>query len=185
MRRKERRLAREHRLRFRLATDRNRLPSDLDVLFSLHAARWGSRGSAFGGPREAFQREFAACALDRGWLRLWFLELDGKEVAAWYGFRFAGREAYYQSGRDPGFDRLSVGSVLLMHSIRAACTDGMSEYRFLRGDDAYKYRFANADPQLETVALAGSPAGKVALAAGTATRRLDRFPGALRRPLGL
>jgi perosamine synthetase len=184
-RRKERRLAREHRLTFRLATDRDRLPSDLDVLFRLHAARWGRRPSAFAGPREAFQREFAARALDRGWLRLWFLELDGEAVAAWYGFRFANREAYYQSGRDPRLDHLSVGSVLLMHSIRAALEDGMSEYRFLRGDEAYKYRVASSDPGLETVALVGSPAGRIALAAGTATRRLDRFPDVLRRPLGL
>lgn len=185
VRRKERRLAREHRLGFRLADDPLRLRQDLDCLFRLHAARWGGRPSAFDGPRETFQREFAAIALRHGWLRLWFLELDDEPAAAWYGFRFAGREAYYQSGRDPRLEHLSVGTVLLAHSIRAALEDGVAEYRFLRGDDAYKYRFANADPRLETVGLAGSLAGRVALAAGAVTRHLDRFPGVLRRPLGL
>jgi CelD/BcsL family acetyltransferase involved in cellulose biosynthesis len=183
--RKERRLVRHYEVRFRLADDSERLQSDLDTLFRLHRARWSGATTAFGGPHEAFQREFAACALERGWLRLWFLELDGNSVAAWYGFRFAGREFYYQSGRDPRFDDLSVGWVLLAHSIRSAVEDGVSEYRFLRGNDAYKYRFATEDPRLETLALAGTRAGRVAIGAGVATRRLARFPEILRGPLRL
>jgi CelD/BcsL family acetyltransferase involved in cellulose biosynthesis len=185
LRRKERRLDREHRLRFRLADDPLRLQQDLDCLFRLHAARWHGGRSAFAGPRESFHRELAVKLHARGWLRLWFLELEGSAVASWYGFRFGGRESYYQSGRDPRFDHLSVGTVLLAHSIRAALEDGVTEYRFLRGDDAYKYRFANADRGLQTVGVAYSPSGRLALGAGAVTKRLDRFPAFLRRPFGL
>jgi CelD/BcsL family acetyltransferase involved in cellulose biosynthesis len=86
-------------------------------------------------------------------------------VAAWYGFRFGGTESYYQAGRDPAWDRASVGFVLLAHSIKAALEDGMTEYRFLEGSENYKYRFATQDQTLETLALPGSPTGRAAIAA--------------------
>jgi len=159
----ERRLARERGLRYRLSENPDLLPSDLDTLFALHAARW-PEGTGF-LEHEAFHRDFAACALEAGWLRLWFLELDERPVAAWYGFRFEGIEFHLQSGRDPGL-RDSVGSVLLAHTVREALRDGVTEYRFLRGAEDYKRRFATEDPGLETVGLAFSRLGRGALAAG-------------------
>lgn len=159
--RRERRLAREHRVVFRLVQDADELPGALDALFRLHALRW-PEGSAFQA-REAFHRDMAAIGLARGWTRLWLLELDGEAVAAWYGLRFGGAESYYQAGRDPAWDHRSVGFVLLAHSIRRAFEDGMEEYRFLRGHEAYKYRFADEDSGLETIALTRGPAAHVAL----------------------
>jgi len=184
-RRRERKLAREHGLTYRLVDDRNRLQDDLSVLFALHAARWGAASSAFTDDREAFHREFATSAFDRGWLRLWFLELGGKPVASWYGFRLSGVESFYQAGWDPRWARGSVGSVLLSHSIRAAVEDGQREYRFLRGDDAYKYRYASEDRGLETIALGRSTVGKCAAWAGGLTRTVPRLPLAGRARLGL
>jgi peptidoglycan/xylan/chitin deacetylase (PgdA/CDA1 family)/CelD/BcsL family acetyltransferase involved in cellulose biosynthesis len=161
--RRERNLARRHQVELRLVQEPGRLPAAMDELFRLHRLRWGD-GSAF-LPREAFHREFAAVALERGWLRLWLLELDGRPAAAWYGFRFGGVEHYYQSGRDPAFDDLSAAFVLLAHTIRAAFDDGAVEYRFGRGQDPYKYRFTDQDPGLETVAATRGPVAAAALGA--------------------
>jgi CelD/BcsL family acetyltransferase involved in cellulose biosynthesis len=162
----ERRLERDHGMRFRLAGDRDRLDADLDSLFRLHAVRWGRDRTSF-GIREAFHRDFAARAFERGWLRLWFLEVAGKPVSAWYGFRFSGVESHYQGGRDPEWGRWSVGSVLLAHTIRAAAADGVQEYRFLRGDESFKYRFATEDPGIETVGMGHGPLGRAALEASS------------------
>lgn len=181
IRRRERRLARAHAVRFRLADDAARLDADLDVLFALHKARWGG-SSTFRA--EAFHREFAAQALARGWLRFWILEVDERAVAAWYGYRFAGIESYYQAGRDPGWAAWSVGSVLLVHSIREATSDGMEEYRFLRGDEAFKYRLADADRGVETVAVARSAAARAAVAAVRALRPVPGVRPMLRRLTG-
>jgi CelD/BcsL family acetyltransferase involved in cellulose biosynthesis len=168
---RERRLARDHALAFRLADDPSRLDDDLAVLFRLHAARWGD-GSPFLRHRD-FHVDFARVALERGWLRLWFLELDGRAAAAWYGFRFAGVESYYQAGRDVGLRDASVGFVLLAHTIREASADGMREYRFLRGGEAFKGRFADADPGLETVVVARGVRGRLAAAAAAGALRSD------------
>jgi CelD/BcsL family acetyltransferase involved in cellulose biosynthesis len=170
IRRRERRLRRDHALQFRLADDAAGLESDLDVLFSLHRARWGTRRSAF-LPWERFHREFAGVALERGWLRLWFLDLDGRAVAAWYGFRFAGVESYYQAGRDPSQSDESVGFVLLAHTIREAARDGMREYRLLRGSEPFKRRFADSDAGLETFAIAYGARGRLARVSAAAALR--------------
>ena len=142
------------------------------MLFALHRAARGRADSSFAGAAAAFHREFAAYALAHGWLRLWFLELDGRPRAAWYGFRFAGVESYYQAGRDPECRDASVGFVLLAHSIRAALDDGIREYRFLRGDEPYKYRFAESDPGLESIAVAHGASARSALAALRLLRRM-------------
>jgi CelD/BcsL family acetyltransferase involved in cellulose biosynthesis len=93
------------------------------------------------------------------------MEVDGEPVAAWQGFRYAGAECFYQSGRDPEWDRASVGLLLLAHTIRAAIEDGVGEYRLLRGGEGYKDRFATEDPGLQTFALPRGPAARAAAAA--------------------
>jgi CelD/BcsL family acetyltransferase involved in cellulose biosynthesis len=118
-----------------------------------------------------FHRELAREALARGWLRLWLLELHGRPIAAWHGFRVGSITSYYQAGRDPSYERLSVGFVLLAQSIRSAIAEGASEYRFGRGDEAFKSRFTSDDPGLETVALTRGSVGTSAYAAA----RLARF----------
>jgi CelD/BcsL family acetyltransferase involved in cellulose biosynthesis len=166
--RRERRLRAAYNVEFRLADDVERLDEDLDVLFALHRAHWG-RDSGFGP--EGFHREVARQALEHGRLRLWFLSLDGRPAATWFGFRVGGVETYYQAGRDPAHDADSVGFVLLAHTIRAALDDGIGEYRFLRGPESYKGRFANSDPGLETVALGRTALGRGAIAGALGLKR--------------
>jgi perosamine synthetase len=162
VRRRPRKLAREHDVRYRLVDGSEGLQSELDTLFRLHAARW-TRGRSSFLSDEAFHRAFAATAARRGWLRLWFLEVEGQPVAALYGFRFAGAESYYQAGRDPAWDGYAPGFVLLTHAIARAAEDGVKEYRLLRGGEDYKYRFANADEGLVTVGLNRGRAAGAAL----------------------
>jgi CelD/BcsL family acetyltransferase involved in cellulose biosynthesis len=173
VRARERKLGRAHDLNFRLS-DASRLDRDMTTLLRLHAARWDGASAAFSPDLEAFHRDFAATALERGWLRLWIAEVNGAPVAAWYGLRFAGSECFYQSGRDPAWDAHSVGFVLLAHTIRSAFEDGMREYRFLRGGDAYKGRFADEDPGVETVLIGRGSLGRPAAAAVGAIGRLPR-----------
>jgi CelD/BcsL family acetyltransferase involved in cellulose biosynthesis len=181
VRRRARKLAREHDVAFRLS-DAATLDGDLNTLFRLHDARWSGADeetSAFDAERQRFHMAFARHAVERGWLRLWVLEAGGAPVACWYGFRFAQTEWYYQSGRDPDWEKQSVGFVLMAHSIQAAFDDGMLEYRLLRGGEGYKERFASDDHGIETMALARGPVGRAALAAvrGPGRRLAARVAG--------
>jgi CelD/BcsL family acetyltransferase involved in cellulose biosynthesis len=182
-RRSERKLVREHGLSFRLAADPDRLEEDMDVLFRLHEARWASEGTS-GLPEQLkpFHRDFARLALDGGWLRLWIAELDGAPAAAWYGFHLGGAAWFYQSGRDPAWDRGRVGFVLMMHTIREALGEGLSEYRLLLGEHGYKDRLTENEDHATTTALARGPVGRAALAAASLRRRAPaRLARLLRR----
>ena len=167
LRHRERRLARAGRVEVRLANERT-LDRDLDVLFALHRARWSGRPSDFSDT--PFHRELARAALERGWLRLRLLELDGRPLAAWHGFMVGRVANYYQAGRDPAYERFSVGFVLLAASIRAAIEEGATEYRFGRGDEPFKLRFAAHDPGLVTVIKARGLRGALAYRAALAAR---------------
>jgi CelD/BcsL family acetyltransferase involved in cellulose biosynthesis len=174
------RLERKHEVSFRY-TDSATLEGDLDALFRLHRARFGAHACNFCGEHEAFQREFAALALERGWLRLLLLEVDGEPVSAELGFVFQNSYFSYQGGRDPGWDRDSVGFLLDVESIRRTLEEGAAEYRFLGGEEDYKYRFPTEDPRLETVAVPASRRGRVASVALDAVWRVPGGEAVLRR----
>jgi CelD/BcsL family acetyltransferase involved in cellulose biosynthesis len=180
MRQWERQLARHNRVEYRLS-DSTTLDADLDHLFRLHVARFGEH-SPFVSRRTVFHRAFAHRAFERGWLRLWMLELDDRPVAAHYGFRFGGVESFYQSGRDPELQRESPGMALLVHTIRSSFDDGVREFALLRGHDPYKYRFANDDRGLDSVCVTRGPAAAAALAFIQALRSSPAARKVLRGP---
>lgn len=158
IRRKERALRGEYGATFRRAAEPDRIAADVKSFFALHHARWSDRdgGSTIAADRvHAFHADFAAAALERGWLRLWFLEAGGRAVAAWYGWRVGDRYAYYQAGFDPRWAATSVGLVLMAHTVRSAIEEGAAEYDLLLGDESYKDRFATAAREVETLVLAG------------------------------
>jgi len=171
VRRRERKLAREHDLRYRLA-DARTLDADFKTLVRLHERRWAEQSDTFEQELKQFHLDFARRALERGWLRLWTLEADGEPVAAWHGFRIGGVESYYQAGRDRAWDRYRVGFVLLTHTMREAFDDGIREYRLLRGGEQFKDRFATADPGVTTVAAARGIRGRAATLVGSGSLRL-------------
>ena len=113
-----------------------------------------------------------------------FLELDGRAVAGLYNLRFGEAESFYQGGRVAELARHSVGTLLHVHAIREAADDGLREYRFLRGSEPYKLRFADVDFGLESVACTNSARGRATLA-GVA--RMASYPrwARLRVPSGL
>jgi CelD/BcsL family acetyltransferase involved in cellulose biosynthesis len=182
-RRYPRRLERAHEVSYRCTADDSELDRDMATFFQLHDARWDGRGvSGMTGQRvREFQLAFARSALARGWLRLWFLELDGTPVAAWYGWRIGNRYAYYQAGFSPAWARLSVGFVLMVHTVRSAFDEGAVQYDMLLGEESYKARFTSASEPVRTVSLSRSRAAQL-FTAGNAFmwKRSRRLPPRLR-----
>ena len=165
-------------VRFRRTLDGADLEVDLRAFFELHEKRWRSLGreSTLADPlaRQALA-SFARSAFAAGWLRLWFLELEGRPAAAWLGWRVGDRYSHYQSGLDPARSSLSAGFLLLAHSVRAAIEEGAAIYDLLAGGEAYKRRLATGERMAKTIVLTrhGGP-GHAATAVGVAARRLGR-----------
>src|SRR4051794_18097305 len=172
--RKLRSLRKEHDVLFRRTRRPDELAADLESLFRLHDARWAERpgSSAFSDSAiRSFHLDFAAAALERGWLRLAVMEVDGVPIAALYGWLIGGRRSYYQAGFDPAWSRRSPGFLLLAETVREAIEEGASEYDMLLGEEAFKRRFATSARAVRTVLLVprGRPA-HIRAAAGVGLR---------------
>lgn len=177
LRRGERKLA-QHVVREDLT------PQGFETLLALHRERWGGAETGFTMHAD-FHRDFFRVAVERGWARLFVVDVEGEPAAAWYGFRFAGVESYYNAGRSLNHEKLGLGLPLIAHTIRLAQEDGLDEYRFLRGDEDFKRRFTDDDDGVMTLATARGALGRAALAAllglrGAATRLRRSSPPAPR-----
>ncbi|MFC8722284.1 GNAT family N-acetyltransferase [Kitasatospora sp. NPDC057198] len=66
-------------------------------------------------------------------------------VGVLYGFRWADRFAYYQTGWDQRWAAESLGTALVDAAIRNCAAEGVRTFDFLRGREPYKYRFGAVD----------------------------------------
>ncbi|HLB82623.1 MAG TPA: GNAT family N-acetyltransferase [Gemmatimonadales bacterium] len=142
LRRRERALHRAHPVTL-TDYDSDTLDTGWQHLVALHARRWaGDGGGVFADPRiERLHRAFAAELARREQLWLTTLDVNGEPTAAWYGFADRDTVYFYQSGRDPRRDDLSVGAVLMAHMIRRSIERGYRRFDFLRGEEAYKLQW--------------------------------------------
>lgn len=139
----------------RVATEEDRGPL-LTRLIALHNARWREHGGSdafYSAGLVAFHQELTRWALDRGWLRLFELRLDGRPAASLYGFRYANTFSFYQSGFDLQYAKESVGLVMMGLAIKSAIEEGAAEYDLLRGDESYKFRWARETRELGRLEL--------------------------------
>ena len=137
-------LEKKYQTRFYKCDNQAELGVCLETMFGLHQKRWssaGEPGSFTSAPRCRFYSEMAALLLARGRLEFWFLDLDGKPVAAQFGFCFDRIFFSLQEGYDPLYSRDSVGYVLRAHVIRELIAAGVRRYDFLAGESASKARW--------------------------------------------
>jgi CelD/BcsL family acetyltransferase involved in cellulose biosynthesis len=142
-----RRLHRETRAVFERATGAG-LEELLDAFFRLHAAEWQARGTTgvlADATLQTFHREVAAGMLEAGRLRLFGLRMDGQVRAVLYGFVQEGRFYSYLGGFDPRLSVLSPGTLMIWHAMTAAIDESVRAFDFLRGAEAYKYRWGARD----------------------------------------
>ena len=91
------------------------LDAGMTALFDLHQKRWNARWlpGVLGGARvQAFHRDVARQFLERDWLRLHLLTIDGTIRAVLYCFAYSGRTFYYLGGFAPDMGKYSLGTLL-------------------------------------------------------------------------
>lgn len=147
----------------------------------LHHKRWAPSGGSdsITVPKVMdFHDEFSRLALERGWLRLFVLRLDGRPAASIYGFFYGDVFYFYQSGFDPDFASYSVGLVAMALSIQKAISEGARCFDLLHGSERYKYLWANDRRDLVTYEC--YPPGL----RGSLARRMVRMRSAAKRAAG-
>lgn len=127
--------------------------ADLEAFIDLHQRRWGENGlfpptPAGNASRVFFRRLFEEHGPD-GPLRLAFLTVGDRRIAAGIHFRTADGYLYYNAGIDPDARDLSPGVIMVAAYVQRAITEGCRRLDFLRGDEPYKYEWGAADEPIQ------------------------------------
>lgn len=149
--RKWKRLNRDFDVSFEQAGTPRQCTESIGLVIAQHNLRWRDRGGSDAFHTASlveFHQEFSQVALDRGWLRLYVLRLDGKPAASLYGFLYRRTFSFYQSGLDAAYDKYSVGLVTMGLAIKSAIEEGAEEYDLLHGTEAYKSHWSRDSREL-------------------------------------
>jgi CelD/BcsL family acetyltransferase involved in cellulose biosynthesis len=127
--------------------------ADLETFITLHQKKWGTEGlfpETPGGAqsRVFFRRLFELHGAD-GPLRLTFLSVGGRRIAAGIHFETADSCLYYNAGVDPDARELSPGVVMVHAYIARALAAGIRRLDFLRGNEPYKYEWGAVDEPIQ------------------------------------
>jgi CelD/BcsL family acetyltransferase involved in cellulose biosynthesis len=139
---------------FRKTQNEDELEDDLAELSRLHQLRWQSRnlpGSFSRSTYGIFHKSVMREMLKRGNLELWFMTVDGTDIAALYNINYNKRIYNYQAGTDIEFDpTIAPGVLLHNHCISEAIGMGLGEYDFLAMGkrDAYKKNWTDLSNHL-------------------------------------
>lgn len=107
---------------------------------------------------QAFFKAMMPLAMERGWLQLNFLTVDGQPVASYLNFDYQGRILVYNSGLDHHqHGQLSPGIVLLCYNVRHAIENRRKVFDFLRGNEEYKYRMGAEDTIIYRISAQPTP----------------------------
>ena len=152
LRRKERRLQAAGDVRL-VEADGGDLEAEFDLFHDLMAESREEKRDFMLPERESFFRKVVEWTSKAGYLRLFFLELNGQRVAAALAFDYDGRRLLYNSGYRIASGALAVGLMLKAFCIRDAIERGLTYFDFLRGPEAYKYHLGGHDTGLHRIVV--------------------------------
>jgi CelD/BcsL family acetyltransferase involved in cellulose biosynthesis len=160
--------------RLRVITDKDDALAAMPDFLRLHRLSAPDKERFLTPEIEQFFAAMTAATADAGWLRLYLMEIDDAPVAAVFTFVADGRMLVYNSGYDPAYAHVSAGMVLVSMMIEDAARLGLAVFDFLRGNEAYKYRFGATDTPIWRVIAAPD--------ADTVHAEMARMEAALRTP---
>ena len=138
--RKQRNLEMEGGASFRMLRDGEITENDMDLFIDLMAVSRNDKADFLTKTMRAFFKDAARAAASGGVLRLAFLDLGVKPVAAVLGFDYNDNVYLYNSGYDPAYAELSVGLISKLAFIRQAIEQRKRVFDFLKGPEVYKQR---------------------------------------------
>jgi CelD/BcsL family acetyltransferase involved in cellulose biosynthesis len=122
-------------------------PEALENFYALEASGWkGAEGTAIKchpATRQFYDAIAQAAARD-GYLSLDFLELNGRPIAAHFGFNLRGRYFLAKAGYDEGFRRYGPGQLLVNEILNQTRERGLREFDFVGPATWDESRWASA-----------------------------------------
>jgi CelD/BcsL family acetyltransferase involved in cellulose biosynthesis len=143
LKRKRRRIEREHPDAMIRRTTDETLEADLKLFVEMHRGTEGLKGHFMRPEIATFFERVARAFAPIGWLRMDFLEIGDRAIASSFGFELDDRFYLYNSAYEPDFGRLSPGFVLVSELVKGTIASNLRVFDFLRGPERYKYQLGS------------------------------------------
>ena len=131
-------------------TDSDDALAELPEFIDLHQRRWGDDGLFPATPGgEASRLFFRRMFEEHPAIRLAFLTVGDRRIAAGVHFRTRDGYLYYNAGVDPDARELSPGVLMVAAYIQRAIGEGCRRMDFLRGNEPYKYEWGAVDEPIQ------------------------------------
>ncbi|PIR62633.1 MAG: hypothetical protein COU65_02390 [Candidatus Pacebacteria bacterium CG10_big_fil_rev_8_21_14_0_10_42_12] len=131
--------------------------SDVEDFIELHKQSSHEKNEFWDDNHLRFFRNLIPALASDNRVKLFFLKVEGVRVASMLAFDEPESLALYNSGFSSGtHDELSIGSNLIAYTIRYAIEQKKQTYDFLRGDEAYKFRFGAIRTNVYDIEIARS-----------------------------
>jgi CelD/BcsL family acetyltransferase involved in cellulose biosynthesis len=152
-------------VRFRVVDPSEAAGPAIDEILRLKQAwlRANDPRSALLGGDQTILRAILDKAWQSGLARIFLLECGDKIAAGSFNFVYAGRMEAYFTAYEAAFERASPGTILIVEYARWSFDLGLTRVDFLRGDEAFKFRMANAETLLSSFAGAQTLLGQIAM----------------------
>jgi CelD/BcsL family acetyltransferase involved in cellulose biosynthesis len=148
IRRKLRRLYEAGPISYRLVEDASSLKKEMETFLELFRSNRADKAEFMNDQMASFFKELAEALQEARILKLFFLYLDERAVAATMCFDYRSTMYLYNNGYDNDFSLLSVGLLGKVLSIKESIQSGKKNYDFLKGAEVYKRRFGGQPIQL-------------------------------------
>ena len=119
-------------------------PALLERFYKLEASGWKGRAGSAIASRELVRRyhdELARVAERYGYFTLFFLELNGRAIAADFGLTYRGRFYGPKAGYDEAFHAFSPGHLLVEAELCDCAARGLERYDFLGRGEEWKRKW--------------------------------------------
>ena len=140
IRRKFRRLDQAGRVALRCIGHGSELPAAMQAFLTLFRANRTDKANFMTDTMMAFFLRLAENLAAADLLKLYFLDLDSRPIAAALCIDDRSTVYLYNNGYDAAFRSLSIGVLSKVLTIKASIDDGRQTYDFLKGSEAYKKR---------------------------------------------
>jgi CelD/BcsL family acetyltransferase involved in cellulose biosynthesis len=140
IRRKLRKLNKAGRVALRCIEHGDAVPAAMETFLTLFKANRPDKAAFMTEAMRAFFLRLAANLAADNLLKLYFLDLDDRPVAATLCIDDRTTVYLYNNGYDAAHRSLSIGLLSKVLTIKASIGDGRQAYDFLKGSEAYKSR---------------------------------------------
>ena len=122
------------------------LEETIKILVKLHQKRWmlkGEPGRFANQKSHSITLQTAKYFAEKDWLRLYFLMVENKPVAAELNLEYDGKMYCHLKGLDPEYYKYRVGSLLTLKVLEECVEKGIYEYDLMQGDEPYKFEWTS------------------------------------------